>query len=64
MSLQDDQSLRISQLIEALRPFAEAAASLRSDDADTMRPAIVRAAAYRAAAETLGLPYARFHRHT
>lgn len=58
MSIQDDQSSRIEQLTEALRPFAEAAATLRPDDADTMRPAMVQAAHYRMAAEVLGLPYA------
>lgn len=44
------------RLRAALMPFGEAAAALRPDDADTMRPAAVQAVHYRRAADVLGLP--------
>lgn len=45
-----------AELRAALLPFAEAAATFRADDADTMRPATVQARHYRRAADLLGLP--------
>jgi hypothetical protein len=45
-----------AELRAALLPFAEAAATFRADDADTMRPASVQARHYRRAADLLGLP--------
>ncbi len=52
------------RLKAVLRPFGEAAASFRADDSDTMRPAVVQAVHYRAAADILGLPYVPYRSRT
>jgi hypothetical protein len=43
----------VARLVEACKPFAEAAKQFRPDDADTMRPAVVQAVHFRRLAERL-----------
>jgi hypothetical protein len=43
----------VARLVEACKPFADAAKQFRPDDADTMRPAVVQAVHFRSLAEAI-----------